>query len=137
MLRIALVAVAACALVFFVVASYYYFKYQAHCGRAAEGAAVCQHRQDLCGAARGAAGQKLNVRLLADELREAGYTADGASQASQLGTYSEGVQAITVRPGPQSYHSQDAATIHVSGGVVSRSPTITGSRCPAMNWSRC
>ena len=46
-------------------------------------------------------------------------TADGASQPSQLGTYSEGVQTITVRPGPQSYHAQDGATIHVSDGVVS------------------
>ena len=49
---------------------------------------------------------------------EAGYTGDGAPQPSQLGTYSEGVQQITVRPGPQSYHAPDSATIHVSGGVV-------------------
>src|SRR5208282_3181639 len=44
-------------------------------------------------------GQKLSVHLIANELHEAGYSADGASQLSQLGTYSEGVQAITVRPG--------------------------------------
>src|ERR1039457_4564655 len=49
---------------------------------------------------------------IALELREAGYSADGASQLSQLGTYSEGVGAITVRPGPQSYHAQDGAVIH-------------------------
>ncbi len=35
-------------------------------------------------------GQKLTVHLIANELREAGYTADGAAQASPLGTYSEG-----------------------------------------------
>ena len=63
-------------------------------------------------------GQKLTVHLIANELREAGYSADGASQTSQLGTFSEGVQAITVRPGPQSYHAQDGATIHISAGVV-------------------
>ena len=63
-------------------------------------------------------GQKLTVRWIANELREAGYTTDGAPQASQLGTYSEGVQQITVQPGPQSYHAPDSATIHVSGGVV-------------------
>lgn len=63
-------------------------------------------------------GQKLSVKLIANELREAGYTTDGASQPSQLGTFSQGVQQITVRPGPQSYHAPDAATIHVSGGVV-------------------
>jgi penicillin-binding protein 1B len=64
-------------------------------------------------------GQKLSVRLLANELQEAGYSADGATQPSQLGTYSESAQSITVHPGPQSYHAQDGATIHVSGGQVS------------------
>ncbi len=63
-------------------------------------------------------GQKLSVALIANELRAAGYTPDGAAQTSQIGTYSQGVQAITVRPGPQSFHAQDSATIHVSGGVV-------------------
>ena len=63
-------------------------------------------------------GQKLSVQLIANELREAGYTGDGAPQMSPLGTFSQGVQQITVRPGPQSYHAPDSATIHVSGGVV-------------------
>ncbi|MGD0479144.1 MAG: PBP1A family penicillin-binding protein [Terracidiphilus sp.] len=63
-------------------------------------------------------GQKFTVQLIANELREAGYTGDGATQASPLGTFSLGVQQITVRPGAQSYHAPDSATIHVSGGVV-------------------
>jgi penicillin-binding protein 1B len=63
-------------------------------------------------------GQKLSVRLIANELREAGYTGDGAPQPSELGTFSQGVQQIAVRPGPQSFHAPDNATIHVSGGVV-------------------
>ncbi len=63
-------------------------------------------------------GQKLSVRLIASELREAGYTSDGASSASPMGTYSEGVQSITVQPGAQSYHAPDSATIRVSGGKV-------------------
>ena len=63
-------------------------------------------------------GQKLSVRLLAGELRQAGYTPEGAAQASPLGTFSEGVQSITVQPGPQSYHAPDSATIRVSGGQV-------------------
>jgi penicillin-binding protein 1B len=63
-------------------------------------------------------GQKLSVRLLAGELRQAGYTPDGAAQASPLGTFSEGAQSITVQPGPQSYHAPDSATIRVSGGQV-------------------
>ena len=63
-------------------------------------------------------GQKLTVHLIANELSEAGYTPEGAPQPSQLGTYNEGVQQITVQPGPQSYHAPDSATIHVSSGVV-------------------
>ncbi|SPE19840.1 Penicillin-binding protein [Candidatus Sulfotelmatomonas gaucii] len=63
-------------------------------------------------------GQKLTVHLIADELRQGGYTPGGAPQASELGTYNEGVQQITIQPGPQSYHAPDSATIHVSSGVV-------------------
>jgi penicillin-binding protein 1B len=63
-------------------------------------------------------GQKLTAHLIANELHEAGYSLDGASQMSQLGTYSESASAITVRPGPQSYHAEDSATIHLSAGVV-------------------
>ena len=71
-------------------------------------------------------GQKLTVRLIANELREAGYSADGASQTSPLGTYSGGGRSITVRPGPQSYHSQDSATIHIDGGVVDSITDVHG-----------
>ncbi len=53
-------------------------------------------------------GQKLGIQLIANELREAGYTTDGAAQASPLGTYSETAQSITVHPGPQSFHSEDS-----------------------------
>jgi penicillin-binding protein 1B len=63
-------------------------------------------------------GQKLTARLIANELREAGYSADGAAELSPLGTYKEGVQTITVRPGPESFHAQDGAIIRVSAGVV-------------------
>jgi penicillin-binding protein 1B len=63
-------------------------------------------------------GQKLSERIIANELREAGYTTDGASRLSPMGTFSETGQAITVRPGQESYHSPDAATIHTREGVV-------------------
>src|SRR5580658_5070893 len=54
-------------------------------------------------------GQKLTIRLIANELREAGYTTEGASQAAPLGTYTESDSGITIHPGPQSYHAPDAA----------------------------
>ena len=63
-------------------------------------------------------GQKIGIRLIAGELREAGYTTDGASSTSPMGSYSEGPLSLTVHPGPQSYHSEDAATIRISNGTI-------------------
>ncbi|MFP5208767.1 MAG: transglycosylase domain-containing protein [Acidobacteriota bacterium] len=70
-------------------------------------------------------GQKLSVSFIANALRNAGYSAEGATKTSPMGSFSEGAQTITVRPGPQSYHAQDPATIHISSGVVD---AITDSR---------
>jgi penicillin-binding protein 1B len=117
LLRIALVAFTAVALVVITVGGYYYFKYR--------GVVDERLKQPFANTAKIYAaprevrpGQKLSVRLIANEMREAGYSADGASQTSELGTYSEGVQTITVRPGPQSYHAQDSAAIRINAGVV-------------------
>ena len=63
-------------------------------------------------------GQKISAHLIATELRAAGYTVDGLSHPSQMGTFTESEDSITVRPGPQSYHAPDAATIYTRAGVV-------------------
>src|SRR5580658_780950 len=63
-------------------------------------------------------GQKMPVNFIANELREAGYTEEGTSPESKLGTYKLGTSSITVQPGPQSYHAPDSATIHVASGEV-------------------
>ena len=63
-------------------------------------------------------GQKLSITLITNELRQAGYTTDGAQKPSPMGTFELGINSISVMPGPQSYHAQDGATIHVADGVV-------------------
>ena len=63
-------------------------------------------------------GQKIGIRLIAGDLREAGYTTDGASSTSPMGSYTEGPLSLTVHPGPQSYHYEDAATIRISNGTI-------------------
>ncbi len=118
LLRVALLTVAAVALVFFAVGGWYYFKYQRIVDERLKSPIFANTAKIFAAPREVRPGQKLSVRLIANELREAGYTPDGASETSQLGTFSEGVQAITVRPGPQSYHSQDGATIHIGSGVV-------------------
>jgi penicillin-binding protein 1B len=63
-------------------------------------------------------GQKISARLIAMELREAGYSVDGLARGSKTGTFTETADSITVHPGPESYHAPDAATIHTRKGEV-------------------
>ena len=68
-------------------------------------------------------GQKLTAHSVAQELRDAGYSEDGAGTQSPMGHFSESTESITVHPGAQSYHSEDGATISFVNGKVSQ---ITG-----------
>ena len=112
-------AVVALSLVAFVsVFTYYYFAYKSVVDQRLGQPIFADTAQIYAAPREVRPGQKLSVKLLASELRQAGYTADGTAQTSPLGTYNEGVQQITVRPGPQSFHAPDSAVIHVSGGVV-------------------
>ena len=117
-LRVAMGLVTAVILLIFAVFMYYYVQYRSVVDERLKQPLFADTAKIFAAAREVRPGQKLTVQLIANELREAGYTSDGAAKASPLGTYSEGVQAITVRPGAQSYHSEDSATISVSGGVV-------------------
>ena len=111
-------AIALCAIIGFSIFGYYYFAYRSVVDQRLS-QPVFEDTAKIYAAPREVRpGQKISVQLIADELRQAGYTTDGAAQPSPLGTYSQGVQKITVRPGPQSYHAPDPAVIHVSAGVV-------------------
>ncbi|MGA3009278.1 MAG: transglycosylase domain-containing protein [Terracidiphilus sp.] len=118
LLRAGLLAIAVAALVFFVVFGYFYIKYQ-HVVDDRLKQPIFANTAKIYAAPREVRpGQKLSIHLIANELHEAGYSAEDAAQASEMGTYKQGVQAINVHPGPQSYHAQDGAVIHVSAGVV-------------------
>lgn len=111
-------AVALCAIVGFSIFGYYYFAYRSIVDQRLSQPIFADTAKIYAAPREVRPGQKLSIQLIANELREAGYTTDGASQPSPLGTYSEGVQQITVRPGAESYHAPDPAVIRVSGGVV-------------------
>jgi penicillin-binding protein 1B len=117
-LRFALGAIAVCALVFLLFSGYYYFKYQGIVDARLKEPLFANTAKIFAAPREVRPGQKFSVHLIANELREAGYSADGATQTSPLGTFSEGALSVTVRPGPQSFHSQDAATIHINNGAV-------------------
>jgi penicillin-binding protein 1B len=117
-LLIALSTMAAVALVSIAVFGFFYFKYRSVVDERLKQPIFANTAKIYAAPREVRPGQKLTISLIANELREAGYSADGAAQIAPLGSFSEGAQAITVRPGPQSYHAPDSATIHVSGGVV-------------------
>jgi penicillin-binding protein 1B len=117
-LRIALIAAAAVAVVGASVFIYFYFTYQHVVDERLKQPIFANTAKIFAAPREVRPGQKLSVHLLANELREAGYSADGTAQPSPLGTYSQSAGSITVHPGPQSYHAQDGATIHIGSGVV-------------------
>src|ERR1022692_492131 len=118
LLRITLLTVGAVALIGFSIFGYFYIKYQHVVDERLKQPIFATTAKIYAAPREVRPGQKLSVRLLANELRDAGYSADGGSQLSQLGTYTESAGEITVRPGPQSYHAQDGAVIHIGSGVV-------------------
>jgi penicillin-binding protein 1B len=117
-LRVALLAVGSVALAVFLLSGFYYFKYQRIVDERLKQPLFANTAKIFAAPREVRPGQKLSIHLLANELREAGYSPDGASQLSPLGTYTEGALTITVRPGPQSYHAQDGAVIRINSGVV-------------------
>jgi len=118
LLRIGLVAVAAIAMVFVAVSGWFYFKYGRIVDERLKQPVFANTAKIYAAPREVRTGQKLSIHLIANELREAGYSVDGAPQVSPLGTYSENGYSIAVHPGPQSYHEQDGATIRVGGGAV-------------------
>jgi penicillin-binding protein 1B len=118
LLRIALISVALVAIVVLTIGGTVYFKYGSIVDKRLKQPLFTDTAKIFAAPREVRIGQKLSVRLLADELRQAGYTEQSAQKDSPLGTYRESTGAITVYPGPQSYHAPDSATIHVSGGAV-------------------
>jgi penicillin-binding protein 1B len=117
-LRIGLILVAAVAVTVLSVGGYYYVTYQ-HIVEERLKHPLFKNTAKIYAEPREVRpGQKLSVRLIGEELRQAGYTAVGAQKDSPMGNYSEDGGSITVHPGPQSYHAPDSATIRVKGGLV-------------------
>ncbi|MHB1700107.1 MAG: transglycosylase domain-containing protein [Acidobacteriaceae bacterium] len=126
LLRLAIVAVLAVMAVGGIVFGYYYFKYEKIVDdRLAAGPMFANTAQIYATPSEVRVGQKFSATAIAAQLREAGY-----SNSSQLGAYQlrsdspsgagapGRTETIKIKPGPQSYHSPDGATIVTRGGVV-------------------
>ena len=112
--RIAVVAVLAVLLVCVSVFGYFYYHYQRVVDdRIASGPFFANVSQIYAAPREVRDGQKLSATVIAAELRQAGYNSN-----PQLGTYQINGDNIFIKPGPESYHNTDGATISTTGGVV-------------------
>ncbi len=96
LMRVGVIGVAAVALACISVFGYFYIKYQ-HVVDDRLKQPIFANTAKIYAAPREVRpGQKLTIHLIANELHEAGYTAEGAAPASPLGSYAEGGQTIAV-----------------------------------------
>ena len=109
-LRGLLIGGLACLLLATCVLGVFYFKYQSIVDeRLAAGPIFANVAQVFAAPREVRVGQRLTVSFIAQELRRAGY-----NNNPQLGTFTLSGDSIQIKPGPQSYHSTDGATISTS-----------------------
>src|SRR5271157_5739795 len=82
LLRGTLLIIAAVALVILIVGGWYYIKYQGIVDERLKQPIFANTAKIYAAPREVRPGQKLSVRLIANKLREAGYSADGAAQIS-------------------------------------------------------
>jgi penicillin-binding protein 1B len=106
-LRGLVIFVLGCLVIFAAVFGYMYLKYQKIVDdRLASGPIFANVSQIYAAPREVRVGQHLTAAFIAQDLRRAGYNAN-----PQLGTFTLNGDTISIKPGPQSYHSTDGATI--------------------------
>lgn len=74
-------------------------------------------------------GQKLSAEIVAQQLRAAGYSdQDAGGPQSQMGTFAMNAESITIRPGPQSFHAPEDATVTFDDGKVQQITSTSGEQ---------
>lgn len=100
-------AVLACVVFCAIVFGYIYLKYQKIVDDRLAAGPIFANVAQIYGAPREVrVGQHLSVTTVAQDLRSAGYNVN-----PKLGTFSVNGNSINIKPGPESYHSTDGATI--------------------------
>ncbi len=114
-LRFVILAVLLFVLLGAAVFAYYYSRYQRIVDdRLAAGPLFASVAQIYAAPREVRVGQHLSIASLAAELRSAGYNVN-----TQLGTFDLRANAILIKPGPQSFHNTDGATITATEGSIS------------------
>jgi penicillin-binding protein 1B len=125
--RVALLGLLGCVLLAVTVFGYYYFKYERVVDDRLKGGPIFANVSQIYAAPREIRnGQKLSTSAIAVDLRRAGY-----NNNPQLGTYEINGENIFIKPGPQSYHTTDGATISIASGVVQKITAENGAELSA------
>ncbi|RZU43370.1 transglycosylase domain-containing protein [Edaphobacter modestus] len=125
--RYALVAMLGCFVVLLGVLGFYYFKYEHIVNdRLAKGPMFASVSQIYAAPREIRDGQKLSVSSIAADLRRAGY-----NNNPQLGTFQQNGDSLFIKPGPESYHTPDGATIYAPGGIVDKITAENGAALSA------
>jgi penicillin-binding protein 1B len=124
LLAIAGVGLAVCFVVFACIFGFYYAKYKHIVDERLEKPLFANTAKIYAAPPELRPGQKYTPHYVVQELRNAGYSTDSDSKAAPIGSFSEGAESVTIRPGPQSYHAPENATITFDNGTISQ---ITGN----------
>src|SRR5580692_12771387 len=125
-LRIFLVAFLGLVVIGSIVFGYFYFHHQRVVDdRLTSGPIFASVAQIYAASPQVRDGQKLSANAIAAELRQAGYNAN-----PKLGTFQLNGDNIFIKPGAESFHNTDGATISTSDGVVQ---TITAENGVALS----
>jgi len=135
-LRAALVGCAAVALFVLVVGGYFYFKYQRIVDERLKQPMFATTAKIYAAPREVRPGQKLSVRLIANELRSAGYTADHRNCRNWAPTL-RGRKPSRCGPGLSPFMRRTARWFISVREWWSRSPTTMDRHFRAMSWSLC
>jgi penicillin-binding protein 1B len=125
-LRVFLVAFLGLVVLGSLVFGYFYHHYQQVVDdRLASGPIFASVSQIYAASPQVRPGQKLSANAIASELRQAGYNSN-----PKLGTFQLNGDNIFIKPGSESFHNTDGATISTSNGVVQ---TITAENGVALS----
>ena len=104
--------------------SYYYIKYDRIIDQRFKGQVFSSSAKIYAIPRAVKVGEKVDLHEIAGELKRAGYAENDG--ASPMGSYRAVNSGIEIKPGPQSYHSPEPATIRVQDGQVSGITGRTG-----------
>jgi penicillin-binding protein 1B len=128
-LRFALSAFGLIAIIFVVIFSYFYVKYDRIIEKRFKGPVFANAAKIFAAPQTVSVGEKADLKEIAAALRHAGYS-DKSGEAA-MGSYHLSGGTLEIQPGPSSYHSPESAMIHVRDGRIESIAAGSGGQLEA------